>query len=136
MLLEAIQHPIRFRLLDGTHIRLAPGWPVEVPEPQAEILLSKAPDRVRVAEPLTTMSLSEGFVVEPAKCQHPVYWESLEGRILGPAEVTHMAKETTVAGQPRFWLCVTYCNSLRWVHESLLRSRRAYEAQWRGGRRP
>lgn len=132
MLVEATQHPILYRLLDGRQVRLAPGSPVDLPEEQARTLLIKAPDRVRVAAPRNDV---EAFLVEPAECRHPIYWETLEGRILGPAEVTHMAKETTAAGQARFWLCITYGNSWRWIHESLLRSRASYEAQWKGGRR-
>lgn len=128
MLIEATQHPIRYRLLNGTQVRLAPGFPIDLPEEQAKTLLTKAPDRVRMAA--TRSPNDGGFLAQPTECR-PVYWESENGRILGPGTVTHMAKETTVCGEARFWLCITYGNSWRWIHESLLRSRASYEAQWR-----
>lgn len=132
MLVEAIQHPILYRLLDGSQVRLAPGSPVDLPEEQARTLLTKAPDRVRVAG---THNDVETFLIDSADCRRPVYWESSNGRVLGPADVTHMAKEMTTGGEVRFWLCITYGNSWRWIHESLLRSRLSYEAQWKGVRR-
>ncbi len=131
MLIEAIRHPIRYRLLDGSQIRLAPGCPVNLPENQARTLLTKAPDRVRVA--VAEKAPVEEFLVESAACKAAVYWES-DLRILGPARVTHMATETTRSGQRRHWLCITYENSWRWIHEDLLRSRAAYETQWKGTR--
>jgi hypothetical protein len=127
MLVEATKHPIRYTLLDGRQIRLAPGCPVDLPEAQAQTLLTKAPDRVRLVD--WPSASPEAFYVEPAGCQNPVFWESQENGILGPGLVTHVAKETTATGQVRFWLCVLYRGSWRWVHEQLLRSRTAYEAQ-------
>ena len=132
MLIEATQHPIRYRLLNGTQVRLAPGFPIDLPEEQAKALLTKAPDRVRMA---ATQSPGDGgFLAQPAESR-PVYWESENGRILGPGTVTHMAKEMTSRGEARFWLCISYGNSWRWIHESLLRTRASYEAQWKGARR-
>ena len=125
MLIEAIQRPIQYRLLDGSNIRLAPGYPVDLPEEQARTLLTKAPDRVRLATAQQTER--EEFLVEPSVCKSPVYWESMDGPIRGPATVTHMATETTARGLKRFWLCITYGDSWSWIHEDLLRSRAAFD---------
>ena len=123
MLIEVTKYPIRYRLLDGNLVRLEPGSPVDLPDDQARKLLAKAQDRVRVVS--ISSVVEEGFRVEEAQCAHPVYWESMEGPIMGPASVTHMATEITAAGVKRFWLCITYADSWRWIHEDLLRSRAA-----------
>src|SRR5688572_22387096 len=130
MLIEAIERPIRYRFLDGRQIRLEPGRPVDFPDSQAKALLTKAPDRVR--------AVGQGSMdycsvrIESAQCR-PVYWESMENRIiLGPGMVTDVIKEFTSTGQVQFWLCIAYGDSWRWIHEQLLRSRSAYEAQQRG----
>jgi hypothetical protein len=130
MLIEATKHPIRYTMLDGRQVCLAPGCPVDLPEERAQALLTKAPDRVRLVAP--RVKTSETFLVEPASCQHPVFWESHDKRILGPGLVTHVAKETRSTHSIRFWLCVAYGGSWRWIHESLLRSRAKYEAQRSG----
>ena len=127
MLVEAIRHPIRYRLINGRDVRLAPGVPVDLPDIQAQTLLMKAPDRVRVVK--SERGGAGGFVAEPAGHLEPVYWESYDKRILGPGTVTHIAKETTASGLARFWLCITYDGSWLWVHEQLLRSRASFETQ-------
>jgi hypothetical protein len=132
MLVEAIERPLQYRFTDGRQVRLAPGHPVDIPEPQAKALLAKAPNRVRIAD--VTARQAEAFVMESAPCPNPVYWES-NGQILGPGTVTHFGKETVALGVERFWLCVTYRGACRWVHESLLRTRAAYEAEQRKAKR-
>jgi hypothetical protein len=52
MLLEAIQHRIRYRLRDGQEIQLCPGLPMEVPDAKARKLLQKLPKEVRAIEPM------------------------------------------------------------------------------------
>lgn len=113
MLVEAIKHPIRYTMMDGTEVRLLPGVPVDLPEPQAKTLLTKAPDRVRAID----------TPAEPNGKHSPVYWESA-GRILGPATVSHVAKVAD-----RFWLCIEYAESWRWITERLLRSKRDFDEQ-------
>jgi hypothetical protein len=127
MLVEAIRHPIRYRLVNGRDVRLAPGVPVDLPDTQAQTLLMKAPDRVRVVE--SEPGPAARFIAQPTGDLQPVYWESHDKRIRGPARVTHIAKETTASGLARFWLCISYDGSWVWVHEHLLRSRLSFDAQ-------
>jgi hypothetical protein len=61
--------------------------------------------------------------LEPTTGCRPVYWESA-GRIVGPGQVLHVAKDGD-----RFYICLQYEDTYRWVHEGLLRSRQAFEAQ-------
>lgn len=132
MLIEATQHPIRYTLLDGRQVRLAPGHPVHLPDPQARMLLTKAADRVRVIDPLSREALDclhEEVQVHVATCSRPVYWESGPGKILGPGSVSHVLKAKELDGRDSFWLCVEWNGGWRWVHEQTLRSKKAYAAQ-------
>ena len=52
-----------------------------------------------------------------------VYWQS-QDRILGPAAVSFVAKH-----QGQFFLCLEWQKGFLWIHESLLRSKRDFEAQ-------
>ena len=121
MLIEATRHPIRFQLLDGQHVRLIPGQPVELTEKQARTLLEKAPDRVKVVEPSST-SQPDSIIFEPASYKRPVYWETTTGEILGPAAISSMAKVTEEDGRETYWLCVEFGGSWRWIREDRLRS--------------
>jgi len=127
MLIEATHHPIRYTMLDGRQVRLEPGQPVDLPETQARMLLTKAADRVRVIE--SPPSLYEEVQVDATTCKRPVYWDSPGQGILGPATVAYLAKETSLTGRVHFWLCINYGNSWRWIHEQTLRSRMAYDGQ-------
>jgi hypothetical protein len=63
-----------------------------------------------------------GFVSEPAGGS-PVYWERGDGTIVrGRAVLLGRYGET-------FWFGVEHADGFAWVHERLLRSRSAYEAQ-------
>ncbi|GKS58169.1 hypothetical protein YTPLAS18_16960 [Nitrospira sp.] len=117
MLVEAVTKPIRYRLTDGQEIHLRLGVPADIPDQQAQALLLKAGDRVRLVP-------AEGSTkIEPATCRRPVYWESGDsGRIVGPGHVTHMTQVMDGNGQETFWLCVEYQGSWRWIREDLLRS--------------
>ena len=79
-------------------LHLAIQW--TLPETQARMLLTKAADRVRVIDPLSSEALDclyEEVQVDVATCIRPVYWESGPGKILGPGSVSYVAK----AREPR-----------------------------------
>ena len=131
MKLEAVGKPVKYRFRTGEEIVLKPGIPTEMPDTAAMKLLEQAGERVRIApasETHAAINERNGLLVEPTTCRNPVYWEGCEGDLLGPGIVTHVAKESTFMGDQRFWLCVEYRGSWRWIHESLLRSRATYEA--------
>ena len=60
MLIEAIEHPIRYQWPNG-EIRLLPGKPVEIPdEIRALKVLAKAPGKVRVFKKVSPEELGPG----------------------------------------------------------------------------
>ena len=119
MLLEAVR---AFRLrLHGQVQTIEQGQALDLDQKNAEKLLSRAPGLVRVVEPCDV-------TIEPAENVRPVYWES-DGKILGPAHVSHVAK----VGDSEFWLCLEFQNSWRWVNSDLLRTQDAFDRQ--GGQR-
>jgi hypothetical protein len=71
----------------------------------------------------------EGISVNPA---HPrgrqMYWEDIDGRILGPVVPEHLAKVRTRNGDS-FWVIVTYDGLPRWIRSDRLRSKQAFETQ-------
>lgn len=71
----------------------------------------------------TTPVADSDITIEPAHPPSTVYWES-DGTILGPASVSYVAKS-----RDQFYLCLEWQGSFRWVHESLLRSKRDFEHQ-------
>ena len=125
MQLEATGKSIRCRLRSGEEILLRPGVPTELPDRAAAELLKKAPNRVRVVEVVP----ASDSIVEPASCR-PVYFETEPGVIHGPAVVSLMARTVSPDKTSSFWMCVKWQNSYRWLHESLLRSRRDYDQQY------
>lgn len=119
MLVEATQHPIVYTMTNGAEVRLVPGTPVDLPEPQAKALLKKAPDRVR----LVTPDPAPAVTIEPATGCRPVYWKS-RGRIIGPGKVSHIAKDGH-----EFWCCLEFEGVVYWICNDLLRSKQAFVAQ-------
>ncbi|MEK6801911.1 MAG: hypothetical protein AABZ34_04495 [Nitrospirota bacterium] len=120
-MLEAITS---FRLrLHGQVRAIERGQAIELDRPDAERLLAKAPDRVRVVEPQPARDIT----VEPAgPSVRPVYWESGNGRIIGPGQVVQVAKDGT-----EFWLCIEFGGAVYWIRDFLLRSRQAFDQQIR-----
>jgi hypothetical protein len=119
-MLEAIR-PFTLRL-HGRVQAIAQGQALELDLKDAERLLRKAPDRVRpVASPETPTLLTQ-----PVYGVKPVYWESMDGRILGPAHVLSVTQDGK-----ELWMCLAYDASLYWIRDYLLRSRQEFEAQKR-----
>ncbi len=118
MQLEATGNPIKYRLQSGIEIVLRPGVPTELPDRSAQELLLKAPGKVwEVVPPSAPLA-------ERVSGLRPVYWESMEGSILGPAEVLSVTQDGA-----EFWLCLAYDKFLYWIRDGLLRSRLAFESQ-------
>lgn len=117
MRLEAL-HPLHIRRAAGD-LHLQPGILVELPDDEAKKLLQKVPGKVRVAE----------AVIEPAlkldgRSLSAFYWETSDGRILGPAIPEFLARDGST-----FWIVTTFDHHIRWIHADLLRSQRAFERQ-------
>lgn len=53
-----------------------------------------------------------------------VYWETSDGRILGPAIPEYLARD---GGS--YWIVATFEEEIRWINADRLRSRKAFEAQ-------
>lgn len=93
MLLEAVDRPVRYHLIDGREVRLVPGHPVDLPDVQARKLLAKAPEKVRMVQPhAITFQLGD-----------LIHWQTWDGKIHGPALVEHV----TFSGGRR-WAWVTW----------------------------
>lgn len=119
MLIEALT-PLTVRLPERD-LQLRPGEPVDLPDEQAAKLLAKALGKVRAV--LDSDEIPE-IVVEPALSCRPVYWESMDGRLHGPAPVQFMAR-TGVPGRFQFWLCVDEHGRTVWIRDTLLRAKPA-----------
>jgi hypothetical protein len=120
MLLEAMDKPIKYRLRDGRELLLEPGVPVDVPDAAASYLLRKVSGRVRIAPGVLINDSFSDF--------SPVFWRCAAGTILGPGFMRHHTKVHTNRGD-YLWLLVEYQGSWRWISETLLRKRKAFEKQ-------
>lgn len=68
-------------------------------------------------------------IVEPAAKPDgsplsPIYWETGDGRILGPAVPEYLARDRNT-----FWIVVTFSGQIRWIDADRLRSKKAFNAQ-------
>ena len=118
MLIECIGSPFTCRWSGGS-VYLEPGKPIDLPDEQAQRLLRKVPDRVRIVEPL-----SELITIEPAHPQaRPLYWERATG-IVGPAAPEFMVK----VGEA-FWIVAQFEGVPVWIHSDRLRSRQQFKTQ-------
>ena len=126
MLVEAIDRPFRFHFVDGLEVRFAPGQPVPLDDDRARRLLDRAPGKVKVVS-----STSDAVVDLAAPNARSVYWESTDGRILGPGQPEFLARVGAGDGAT-FWVIVTYRGAVRWIRSDRLRSRQAWETQRKG----
>lgn len=120
MLIESSQ-PVIIRRLAGD-LRLVPGFPVDLPDEEARKLLVKAHGKVRIVA-------KERIIMEPAKKPNgsplsPIYWETGDGRILGPA-----APEFFLRDGEEYWISVTFEGHIRFIRDDRLRSRKAFLEQ-------
>lgn len=112
--------PLRVKLKAGD-LGLVPGTTVDLPTDIAYQLLRQLPHQVRCLRP--------EIELEPAAAgARPVYWETADGHILGPAVPEYLAR-VTENGRDTFWVIVLYDGLPRWVQSDYLRSRRAFETQ-------
>lgn len=64
-------------------------------------------------------------VIEPAPPNpRPIYWETGDGRILGPA-----VPEFFLQDGEEYWISVTFEGHIRFLRDDRLRSRKAFEQQ-------
>src|SRR5437660_8938413 len=117
MKVEAVHAPLTYRW-PGGEVQLVPGQPVDLPESRALRLLQRAPGKVRA---VPASGESPEVVIESAVCR-PVYWESMDGRMHGPAPVRFMARVGSPT-HPEFWLCVEAPGRTVWIRDDRLRRR-------------
>lgn len=120
-MIEALQ-PLHIRRAAGD-LHLLPGYPVELPDDEASKLLSKAGGKVRAIP-------EESLTVDPAMRPDgsplsSIYWETWDGRILGPALPEYLARDRNI-----FWIVVTFSEQTRWINADRLRSKKAFDAQF------
>lgn len=118
MTLEAIR-PFKLRL-HGRVQSFSQGQAIELENEDAERLLQKAPDRVRRVGP----TLAHLVTLESVEGLKPIYWESADGRIVGPGHVHYVTQDGS-----ELWMCIEHANFMCWVRDHLLRSRQAFEQQ-------
>src|SRR5690349_17498034 len=121
MKLEALR-PLHVRRASGD-LHLRPGYPVELPDEEAARLLQKVPDKVRVAPPGNTVTI-EPAVRPDGRPLSAIYWETGDGRILGPAVPEFLARESD-----NYWIVTSSDGQSWWVNADRLRSRKAFEGQ-------
>ena len=134
MLIESLK-PLRVHLRRQA-IELMPGQPMEFSEDDGQILLTKVPDVVRrifVSQNSSLAHHGDSPMVDPpmpldiipaASVAKPIYWETGDGRILGPATPEFLAK----SGK-QFWIVTTFEGQIRWINADQLRSKNAFEGQ-------
>lgn len=67
----------------------------------------------------------ETVTIEPAAANsRPIYWEAVDGQILGPAVPEFLAQ----VGKT-FWIVTTFEGQIRWIRSDRLRSRKAFQGQ-------
>ncbi len=126
MQIEAVGRPLRYRLLSGQEIMLRPGCPVEVSQPTARSLLRQVPDRVRVVADASGPEV----VIEPAAPESkPVFWESSDGRIQGPAQPEFLVQVGLGLRSVDFWVIAHNGITPIWIRSDRLRSMKQFETQ-------
>lgn len=123
MLIEALA-PLRLRLPERD-LALRPGEPVELPDNQARRLMEKAGGKVRqvVRDAYGPLEMQAA-----SPTARPIYWESTDGTWHGPVKPEYLGR-SGLGDSERFWVTVTYQDSILWICADLLRSRQAFEAQ-------
>jgi hypothetical protein len=114
-LLVETSQPLTIRRSSGD-LRLVPGQPVDLPDEQALKLIAKAKGKVRAIP---------SVLMEPAAANpRPIYWEAVDGQILGPALPEFLAQVG-----PQFWIVTTSEDHSRWIRSDRLRSHKAFLEQ-------
>ncbi|MDC8450044.1 MAG: hypothetical protein LV473_17045 [Nitrospira sp.] len=118
MLIEAL-YPLHIRRPSGD-LRLAKGDSVELEAGEAQKLLEMAPGKVKVVEKV---------IVEPAVKPDGaplsrIYWQTSDGRILGPA-----TPEFFLQDGDAFWISATFKGQIWFILDSRLRSKKLFETQ-------
>ena len=109
---------------------LQPGHTLDLPPEKAQRLLEQAPGRVRpLPQPISPEKPGgpsfQEIIIEPAATNpKQFYWETGDGRILGPAVPECLAQVGS-----EFWIVTTFEAQLRWIQADRLRSRHAFERQ-------
>lgn len=81
--------------------------------------------RFEPAEPAATRSPQDRAVIGPAVPNgRPEYWETGDGRILGPATPEFLARDGST-----FWISTTFEVQIWWINADRLRSRKAFEVR-------
>lgn len=106
---------------------LAKGERFSTTDGEAQALLQQFPQFVR-AVPAPAATTSRAIVCELATKPDgsplsAIYWESGDGRILGPAIPEFLARS-----EEQFWMVTTFEGLTRWINADRLRSKR----QWAG----
>lgn len=117
-------------LLDKARAILA--HPKQGPPPKASTIEAgenKAPMTEPSASAVTpggnTASAIQNFELQPAAPNtRPIYWETGDGRIVGPAVPEFLGRDGS-----SFWISTTFEGQIRWINADRLRSRKAFEEQ-------
>jgi hypothetical protein len=82
-----------------------------------------------ISEPTTMQARGKAPVIEPAATNtKQIYWERADGLIYGPAKPEFLAQGGTGLKE-RFWIVLTFHNSVCWVRSDRLRSRQTFDDQ-------
>jgi hypothetical protein len=108
-------------LKTGEEFSLKPGYPMDVPDHAAAQLLKKVPDKVR---PVHSKIIMEPATKTDGGLLSPIYWETTDGNILGPAVPEFLARDGNT-----FWISTTFEGRIWWINADRLRSKKAFETQ-------
>jgi hypothetical protein len=113
--------PLHIRRATGD-LHLLPGFPIDLPDEEAQRVLAKARGKVRVVP--QGAALMEPAVKPDGSPLSAIYWEHSTGEILGPAIPEFFAQDGD-----RFWIFTTFEGSIWFINADRLRSQKAFLEQ-------
>jgi len=76
------------------------------------------------SQAVSTVSTADSTIEQAATHAKPVYWETGNGQILGPATPECLARSGD-----QFWVVTTFEGHIRWINAEQLRSKKAFLEQ-------
>ena len=108
---------------DGVQLVLSPNGKIKASG--GEGVINRWLPIIREHKPgiVAALQSANDIIIEPAAPNaRPIYWETADGRILGPAVPEFLARSGDT-----FWIVTTFEGQPRWVNSDRLRSRTAFE---------
>ena len=108
---------------DGVRLALSPTGTIKARGDEAAVSRWLPIIREQKRGIVAALQSANNIIIESAAPNaRPIYWETGDGRILGPAVPDFLAQVGS-----DFWIVTTYETQPRWIRSDRLRSRKAFE---------